>query len=216
MDRAKGDNAVCGTALVPTAAHAPVSLGSSPVTWLMQAWSNKQADSNNRVATHRFLKGRRIPNGHASLENFPYIGGRWKGLSIQIWHVLPTLLAAYQFTSATFLFHLFFFVSVPTFPCEQNFFWGGSSYNLSRRYNFCMSHTLFGLCLTSTLLGIYFPSIRAPNTKPKWDYFSVYITRTSLEKEEPCNYSNGWAVDDLYQKVSTIQSCISDKPLTAT
>lgn len=108
MDRAKGDNPVCGTALVPTAAHAPVSLGSSPVTWLMQAWSNKQADSNNRVATHRFLKGRRIPNGHASLENFPYIGGRWKGLSIQIWHVLPTLLAAYQFTSATFLFHLFF------------------------------------------------------------------------------------------------------------
>lgn len=80
----------------------------------------------------------------------------------------------------------------------------------------CHIQALFGLCLTSILLGAYFPSIIAPNTKTKRDYFSVHITRTPLEQEEPCKYQNGWAVDDPYQKVATIQSCVSDKPLMTT
>lgn len=87
---------------------APISLWSAPVIWVTQGWCSKQADSNDIIATDRFLKGRKISNGHASFENFPSVGGRWKGLSAQIWHVLPTLLAAYQFTSETFLLQIFF------------------------------------------------------------------------------------------------------------
>lgn len=101
-------NSPCNHGCVPlTTAHAPISSWASPATWLMQGWSNEQTDSNDIVATHRFLKGRKISNGHASFDNFPCVGGRWKELSVQIWHVLRTLLAAYQFTSATFLFQLF-------------------------------------------------------------------------------------------------------------
>lgn len=165
---------------------APISLWSAPVIWVTQGWSSKQADSNDIIATDRFLKGRKISNGHASFENFPSVGGRWKGLSAQIWHVLPTLLAAYQFTSETFLLQIFFFSSY--FSLWTELLLRRFSIQPQEETELLCAICLFGLCLTNILLGVYFPIIIAPNTEIKRDYFSVYISRTSLEKEKHCNY----------------------------
>lgn len=153
----------------------PSGSGSPSVIWVRQGGNNKWTNNSDAVARYRFLKVRKISNGHSSFEIYPSVGGRWKGLSIQIWHMLPPLLAAYYFTYSN-VFLPGFFASFPTFPYQQNCFLWGSLYSLSRRYSSSVPCALFGLCLYSTLLGVYFPGITISNTKTnqKRLFFSVH------------------------------------------
>lgn len=95
---------------------------------------------------------------------------------------------SFFFTVATIFFLFFFLASFPpSYPYEQNVFHWGSLYNLSRRYSYSAPCALCGVCLYSTLLGVYSLNITMYNTYTKRDDFSVYmyVMRTPLEQGEP-------------------------------